>query len=558
MRILAMTCISLFILAGTGFAAGEYLAIRANGSAGPVNLSSTATLTVTIEMVSGDYTDLPADWWIVAETAGGWYYYDLAAGFLPGLAVTYQGGLQELASYEVLRMSGLSAGTYIFYFGVDMNVNGEVDYDSLVYQSVTVIVAGGNPNPDPTTLIQPSDLVYRGAFRLPAYPANPEHGWEWGGNALAYYPEGDADGNADGYPGSLYGAGNDQLMYVGEINIPAPVVSSGHSLAALNTATQLRSFRDVRIGIAALEQLFANQMLLYCGLEYLPAQGAQSGGRIYVCFGDHFHDPGSPQEVPCHMWTDLNLQNNQGSWWIEGQNLLSVNDYMFEIPAAWADTYAAGRRLGTGRYREGGWSGMGPALIAIAPWQSGNPPAAGASLPNTPLLLYSNTRGDDPTSYTLNNYHHSDLWSGGAWLTAGNKAAVIFIGTKGQGSCWYGWADGTVYDGTDIPAPPYPNDDRGWWSSSFQAQAVFYNPADLAAVAAGTMPPYQPQPYATLDLDPWLWRIDKINHPDFNVNQNKHRLGDCAFDRARGLLYIVEYRGDSENDRPLIHVFQVQ
>jgi hypothetical protein len=542
-----------------GFAAGEYLAIRANGSTGAVNLQSGANLSVTIEMVSGDFTDLPADWWIVAEAGGGWYYYDPAAGFTPGLFVSYQGGLQELAAYEVLRTSGLAAGTYTFYFGVDLNVNGEVDYDSLVYQAVTVIVTGGSPNPDSATLLQPSNLVYRGAFRLPEYPADPGQGWEWGGNALAYYPQGDSSGAADGYPGSLYGAGNDQLMYVGELGIPKPVVSATTNLADLNTATQLRAFRDIRAGIAALEQLYANRMLLYSGLEYLPAQGAQSGGRIYACFGDHFHDEGTPQDVPVHMWTDLELRDNRGSWWIEGQDLLSVNDYLFAIPDAWADARVGGRRLATGRFRDGGWSGMGPALIAIAPWQSGNPPAAGATLPSTTLLLYSSSRTED--TYTINNYHHSDQWSGGAWLTASNKAAVIFIGTKGQGTCWYGYADGTVCptDGSEgPPPPPYPNNDRGCCTTSFLAKFIFYNPDYLAAVAAGTMASHQPQPYATLSLDAYLWRIDKINHPDFNVNQNKQRLGDCAFDRDRGLLYIVEYRGDAENDRPLVHVFKVQ
>lgn len=539
-------------------AAGEYLDIKANGVSGSVTNISSSTLSVTIEISSGIYTDVPADWWILTEVSDNWYYYDLDSGFTPGFAVSYQGGLQSLSSYEVLRMSNLPCGTYTFFFGIDLDVNGQPDMNTLVYEAVTVSVTAA----DSTALIQPADLVYQGAFRLPEYPTDPGYGWEWGGNALTYYPDGDPSGGADGYPGSLYGAGNDQLMYVGEIGIPAPVISSSRSLVALNTASQLHAFRDVRAGIAALEQLYNNRMLLYCGLEYLPAQGAQTSGKLYACFGDHFHDAGTPQYVPSHMLTDLNLENNQGAWWVDQQSLYSVNDYMFAIPSAWADANGntTGKYLATGRFRDGGWSGQGPALFAIAPWQSGNPPPAGTVLPATTLLLYSNTRGDDPTSYAMNDYHHADEWSGGAWLTVGSKAAVIFIGTKGQGSCWYGYADGTTYptDGSEgPPPPPYPNNDRGWWSSSFQAQIIFYNPADLAAVAAGAMAAYQPQPYAAFNLDPYLWRIDKVNHPDFNANQNKDRLGACTFDRANGLLYIVEYRGDAENDRPLIHVFKV-
>ena len=545
-------------------AAGEFLAIRANGGTGVVTQQIEASLSVTIEISSGDYTGIPADWWILAEASGNWFYFDLASGFTPGFAVSYQGGLQSLPAYEILRMSGMPDGAYNFFFGVDTIVNGQVDADALVYQGVTVVVqtSGPDPDPDPVSLIQPADLVYLGAFRLPEDPALPGEGWEWGGYSLAYYPGGDPSGPADGYPGSLYGTGNAQRMWVGEISIPAPVISSSTNLSALNTATLLRGFRDIRSGIASLEQLYANRMILYAGLEYLPAQGAQTSAKLYACFGDHFHDAGTPQYTPSHMWTDLDLQNNQGAWWISTQSLYSVNQYVFEIPSSWADgrSSTAGRYLVTGRHREGGWSGQGPALFAIAPWQSGNPPAAGAVLPETTLLLYSNTRGEDPTSSTMTNYHLADNWFDGAWLTAGAKSAVIFVGLKGQGSCWYGYADGTVVptDGSDgPPAPPYPNDDRGWWSSSFQTQIIFYNPSDLAAVASGSMPVYQPQPYATLNLDPYLWNIDKIHHPDFNVNQNKHRIGACAFDRASGLLYIAEDRGDAETERPLIHVFKV-
>ncbi len=539
-------------------AAGEYLSIKANGNTGVVTNSPSASLVVTIEIYAGDYTDMPADWWILAETAGTWYTYNIAAGFGPGFGVSYQGGLQSLSAYEVLRMSSLPVGTYTFYFGIDTVVNGQLDVGALVYQSVTVVVNNSGSG----ALIQPADLVYLGAFRLPEYPADPEYGWEWGGNALTYYPAGDSSGGTDGYSGSLYGMGHNQRMRAAEIGIPAPVISAGTNLADLNIAPLLRDFGNIRTGIPALEQLYNNSTLLYAGLEYLPAQGTQSSSRLYACFGAHFHEPDGPQYVPSHMWTDLALGDNQGAWWISTQSLYSVNDYLFEIPASWADANSStsGRYLATGRYRDGGWSGQGPALFAIAPWQSGNPPPAGTTLAAMPLLLYSNTRGEDSTQFTMNNYHHADEWSGGAWLTAGSNAAIIFIGTKGQGACWYGYSDGTVYptDGSEGPAPPpYPNNDRGWWSTSFQAQMLFYSPEDLAAVAGGTLASYQPQPYAVLNLDPYLWHIDKINHPDFNVNQNKYRLGACAFDRSNGRLYIVEYRGDVENDRPLIHVFTI-
>ena len=75
------------------------------------------------------------------------------------------------------------------------------------------------------------------------------------------------------------------------------------------------------------------------------------------------------------------------------------------------------------------------------------------------ILLYGNAYEDNPPSMT--SYHHSDEWAGGAWFTAGERSAVVFVGTKGTGNCWYGCADGTS-------EPPWPDDcDRGWWSTGF-------------------------------------------------------------------------------------------
>ena len=76
-----------------------------------------------------------------------------------------------------------------------------------------------------------------------------------------------------------------------------------------------------------------------------------------------------------------------------------MNGYLFEIPAAWADLHAEGRYLGTGRFRDGGWSGMGPTLFAYRPWidAAGTPAQDGARLEEKTLLLYEkSTNTNEP------------------------------------------------------------------------------------------------------------------------------------------------------------------
>jgi hypothetical protein len=392
------------------------------------------------------------------------------------------------------------------------------------------------------SLIQPEDLVYRGAFRLPDVAGDSD--WDWGGTAMTYYPNGDPAGPDDGYPGSLFATGHDHRQRVSEINIPAPVVSADKNLADLNVAETLQPFRDVRAGLVAAAAL----ELPRAGLAYLPAQGAQTTGKLHFCWGQHYQE----QRTVSHGWCEIDLANPQaaGGWYLGEYSNYSTNDYLFDIPAEWAAAHTPGRLLATGRFRDGGWSGQGPSLFAYGPWNEGNPPPAGTTLGCTPLLLY--TRSDDwdtPASHTMTGYHHSDEWSGGAWLTAGDSAAVLFVGTKGLGECWYGFANGVVWP-DEPPYPPVPDpphNDRGWWSTRFAARMLFYDPASLAAAAHGQMPPHSPQPYAYLDVDRHLF-----NPP---TQQRKYRLGAAAYDRANRLLYVLEIRADG--DRPLAHVWSV-
>jgi len=379
-------------------------------------------------------------------------------------------------------------------------------------------------------LIQPSHLEYRGAFRLPA--GGDGYGWEWGGHALTYYPAGDPNGPADGYPGSLFGTGHDWYQKVSEFSIPVPVISENKNINDLNTASTLQPFTDIR------SLLFGNFEMPYAGLEYLPARGAQQTGKLYFCWHQHLQI--SPHE-PTHGWCELDLSSPQaaGPWYLGNYDTYSTTDYLFSLPDSWAGSHVGGKRLASGRMRDGGQGGQGPCIFVSAPWQEGNPPPANATLETVPLLLYSTSYWDDPHGgiYTMDRYHHSDMWPGAAWLTAGNRSAAIFVGTKGRGDCWYGNQDG----------PCLNCENRGWWSSYFDGEIIFYDPDELAAVAGGTMEPYQPQPYAVMNIDDVLYHIDSPQMYD--------HVKACAFDRVHGFLYVFEPLAD--NYRPLVHVWKV-
>ncbi|RKY44130.1 MAG: hypothetical protein DRP81_05995 [Candidatus Omnitrophota bacterium] len=118
--------------------------IKVNDSDGPITLYQSDTLTVTVALDNNSQTE-NADWWLAADTPFGLFFFTFDGwtdAWLPG----YQGSLSYLDSFEVFNMpvSGLPAGTYTLYFGVDTVMDGNVTWDSAYYDSVEINVVAGD------------------------------------------------------------------------------------------------------------------------------------------------------------------------------------------------------------------------------------------------------------------------------------------------------------------------------------------------------------------------------------------------------------------------------
>lgn len=435
--------------------------------------------------------------------------------------------------------------------------------------------------PPAGSLLQPADFTYLGAIRLPEDGDRPRT-FAYSGNAMTFHPGGDPSGPADGFPGSLFITGHERLPYgelpdgdqVAEINIPVPV--KGSPVAGLNEAAFVQGFHNVAAGFfTALDEIPR------VGMQYLDHPA--TGPKIHLAWGQHMQ-PDPP--VASHAWFSPNLAapDVQGTWFIGDQTLYSTNGYMLEIPASWADAYAQGRYLGTGRFKDGGWSGMGPALFAYLPWGAGGaPPPSGTHLSETTLLQYARSDETENIERALTGYQHPDEWEGAAWLTtASGKSAVLFAGTKSDGQkYWYGFtnpagpehpcveqemigdftlcrlADGSPCPPADLTECAGHNDYRGWWSTRFVARFILYDPEALRRVAAGEVAAWEPQPYAVLDIDPVLFLNPAGVETDMIGSgvQRRFRIGDVTFDRANGLLYVLELFADEA--KPVIHVWRV-
>lgn len=413
------------------------------------------------------------------------------------------------------------------------NLNTSQEYDaSHVDRSRDANPEDDNSNnfTEPNGKIYPqNDFDYVGSFRLPNEHSN-SYQWEYGGLGLAYRPDGDPSSN-DAFPGSLFSVGklaeNNVKNFVSEFSIPQPIISA--NLDNLNTAKTLQPFNDITGGYFD-STLAGHQLLETTGLCYLDAQGPQTASKLYWSFWSSYNV--GDEDLPSQGYSDIDIAqpNAQGVWKLSGYHSKYASGYLFDIPSYWSNKHIDGNRLAVGVVREGGKYSRGPAMFTIAPYNysSSNPPQDG-KLPTTPLIFYNTDHDNYP------DYVENDNWEGGAWITTTNKQAVVFVGSKCGGPSCYGTGE---HCGDSC------NSYKGYHCYPRIPQIVFYDVSELEAVAAGIKEPWDPQPYATLDLREII--------PFYHTCSITSGI---AYDRNNHLLYLIQRGIDAE--KPVIHTIRV-
>ncbi|MBN2410274.1 T9SS type A sorting domain-containing protein [candidate division KSB1 bacterium] len=397
-----------------------------------------------------------------------------------------------------------------------------------------------------TSIIDPAGFEYLGAFVLP-------EDFNWGGEAIAYYRDGDGgqSGSADDFPGSLFVTNLNQQEngLVGQVGIPAPVISAQKNVSELNQAATI--IQPVNIRPENINN-WEYVDIWRTGLEYIPDEG-----RLYSSWSIHYTVSGEKHaSISCCNAADLPGSTKYGAWYVGKANEppidAAMNDWLFSLPGAWADENCLGRNIVVGRCRDGGLSGLGPTMYAFA-GVGNTPPAANSELEFTTLLEYGSVEETDNYNFpnSIDGYNHSDDWRGAMWLNSNDRNAVAVVGSKALGFNWYGYhGERMHYDWViaDVPWAEFGETDpdgKGWRSHNRQPMILLYDPADLAAVAGNTMDSWEPQPYAALRIDKNLF---------FCAN---YEIFSAAFDSINRILYIAEFVRDPDG-QVILHAWRVE
>jgi hypothetical protein len=410
-----------------------------------------------------------------------------------------------------------------------------ISSSSYAYSQVTLTIKPSAPVvvQTPDKLLQPSDLVYQGAFRLPQGQIAGSS-FEYGGSALAFNPAN----------GSLFMVGHPWQQQVAEVTVPA--ILKAATVGELDTAKVLQPFADLsegrmsQIGFSSSDSTSVGGLLAYRGKLYESAflyyDGTAGQIKSHFVSGLDLSVAGDVSG-PCQVGTDGQVVGQHTAGFVDG--------WMTPVPASWQAALGGSVLAGQCCLPIISRTSLGPAAFAIDPERiCGTAPA-----PAVPLLYYT---GGDHSIKNLGGFNSATVFTqmGGAVFPQGTRS-LLFFGRIGQGPYCYG--EGTAdpsLAGTRVPGHledfycfDPAEGSKGPHGYPYIYFVWAYDALDLAAAKRGDKQPWDVQPYA-------MWPLTLPFAVEDAIIQG------ATYDPATGRIFLSEYHGDA--GRPLVHVLAVR
>ncbi len=422
--------------------------------------------------------------------------------------------------------------------------------------------------------VQSEDLQYLGAFRLP-------EAFNWGARGMSYRPDG------AGGAGSLlvtasealrtptgiacYEGLTDCAAYFAEVAIPTPIQAvDWTTLPEASYLTLPTTFDDGLVQTVHPADAFVT------GIEFVPRQGSQTSDKIYGSLNEWYPEGDYGEaSFPTVWFSNLDGSNARGVFHVGPQtdplyHGRKMGDFLFTVPAWYADAYLGGRTLVTGRSRgtpvgadpettQGG--SQGPTLFAFMPLTSDDPGTT--ELDALPMLYYRvrypGCAGPDigvggtAVDCDYPGFSMCDSWDGGGFIGTREKNAIVLLGHKGSTNCYY--CDETGDDPECHVTPVngecvrYCDEGRGYHCGPYHREILFYDTGQLAGAAQGVVSPWEILPYE-------IWRPTDFFLSGTNVCGG---VGGMAYDEANHRLFAIErgLGGHQGENAAVVHVWRV-
>lgn len=403
----------------------------------------------------------------------------------------------------------------------------------------------------PAERLQPADLTYLGAFRLP-----PE--FNWGARGLCFRAGGAAGSllvtgfelaSDPAHPGPCDEAGWDCQAFYGEVTIPTPAREANWE--DLPEAAFIRPLTAFDGGLAAdltRPNVYVND------LEFVPRRGTQTQDKLYGSLMLWYAEGDMGEDTFPTIWfANLDGSGVRGLFHVGAHEPpfhgRKMGAYLFTVPDWYANEYLGGRTLVTGRSRgtpvgldavttAGG--SQGPTLFAFRAWDSDHP---SGDLDALPMLYYrvafpgcAGPNVGDPANCDYPGFTMCDDWTGAAFVDNGSRRAIMLLGYKGLGANCYD-DDRDCHD---------CNENHGYHCQPYERQVIFYDVRALGRSALGEQDPWAVVPYT-------IWRPAEFylqDNPCWNA-------GGMTFGPAGRRLFMAERGLGGDTNAVVVHVWSL-